>query len=186
MPALASTITLQCQTCKERNYTTVKNKKNDPDRLEIQKFCPRCRKHTAHKETKKGWQPSYTVGADRQRGVAQLVEQRHPRPQVGRSSRSTPARLRYNYHGQGRSHRIGVEQSATHDSLTAPGPRPEFRGHRRRAPQGHLAQLGRAADDDVCCDRDRDRGVGPAWTDRLSADPNPCQSGVPQSWLRQR
>ena len=52
MPALASTITLQCQACKERNYTTVKNKKNDPDRLEIQKFCPRCRKHTAHKETK--------------------------------------------------------------------------------------------------------------------------------------
>jgi large subunit ribosomal protein L33 len=52
MPALASTITLQCQTWKERNYTTVKNKKNDPDRLEIQKFCPRCRKHTAHKETK--------------------------------------------------------------------------------------------------------------------------------------
>ena len=52
MPALASTITLQCQTRKERNYTTVKNKKNDPDRLEIQKFCPRCRKHTAHKETK--------------------------------------------------------------------------------------------------------------------------------------
>ena len=52
MPALASTITQQCQTCKERNYTTVKNKKNDPDRLEIQKFCPRCRKHTAHKETK--------------------------------------------------------------------------------------------------------------------------------------
>ena len=52
MPALASTITLQCQTCKERNYTTVKHKKNDPDRLEIQKFCPRCRKHTVHKETK--------------------------------------------------------------------------------------------------------------------------------------
>ena len=54
MPALASIITLQCQTCKERNYTTVKNKKNDPDRLEIKKFCPRCRKHTAHRETRQG------------------------------------------------------------------------------------------------------------------------------------
>ena len=52
MPALASIITLQCQVCKERNYSTVKNKKNDPDRLEIKKFCPRCRKHTAHRETK--------------------------------------------------------------------------------------------------------------------------------------
>ncbi len=52
MPALASIITLQCQICKERNYTTVKNKKNDPDRLEIKKYCARCRKHTPHKETK--------------------------------------------------------------------------------------------------------------------------------------
>jgi large subunit ribosomal protein L33 len=52
MPALASQITLQCQTCKNRNYSTVKNKKNDPDRLELSKFCPRCRKHTPHRETK--------------------------------------------------------------------------------------------------------------------------------------
>ena len=52
MPALASIITLQCQVCKERNYSTVKNKKNDPDRLETKKVCPRCRKHTAHRETK--------------------------------------------------------------------------------------------------------------------------------------
>ena len=52
MPALASIITLQCPTCKGRNYTTVKNKKNDPDRLELSKFCPRCRKHTPHRETK--------------------------------------------------------------------------------------------------------------------------------------
>jgi large subunit ribosomal protein L33 len=48
----ASIITLQCNECKERNYTTTKNKKNDPDRLELQKFCRRCRKHTAHRETK--------------------------------------------------------------------------------------------------------------------------------------
>ncbi len=52
MPALASIITLECQVCKHRNYTTVKNKKNDPDRLELSKFCPNCRKHTAHRETK--------------------------------------------------------------------------------------------------------------------------------------
>jgi large subunit ribosomal protein L33 len=30
----------------------VKNKKNDPDRLELKKFCSRCRTHTAHRETK--------------------------------------------------------------------------------------------------------------------------------------
>ena len=45
-------ITLQCNNCKERNYTTVKNKRNDPDRLELQKYCNRCRTHTAHRETK--------------------------------------------------------------------------------------------------------------------------------------
>lgn len=45
-------ITLQCPTCKERNYTTLKNRKNDPDRLEIRKYCSRCRSHTLHRETK--------------------------------------------------------------------------------------------------------------------------------------
>ncbi len=45
-------ITLECTECKERNYDNYKNKKNDPDRLEMKKYCPRCKKHTAHKETK--------------------------------------------------------------------------------------------------------------------------------------
>ncbi|HUK56329.1 MAG TPA: 50S ribosomal protein L33 [Nitrospiria bacterium] len=45
-------ITLACTECRERNYSTVKNKKNDPDRLELQKFCKMCRKHTMHKEVK--------------------------------------------------------------------------------------------------------------------------------------
>jgi large subunit ribosomal protein L33 len=48
----ASIITLQCNDCKERNYTTEKNKKNDPNRMELRKFCRRCRKHTQHRETK--------------------------------------------------------------------------------------------------------------------------------------
>jgi large subunit ribosomal protein L33 len=45
-------ITLQCNDCKERNYTTAKNKKKHSDRMETQKFCKRCRKHTAHREVK--------------------------------------------------------------------------------------------------------------------------------------
>jgi large subunit ribosomal protein L33 len=45
-------ITLQCTDCKEKNYTSTKNKKTTPDRLEMKKFCPRCRKHKAHKEIK--------------------------------------------------------------------------------------------------------------------------------------
>ena len=45
-------ITLRCNECKQRNYNTVKNKKNDPDRLEMNKYCPFCRKHNVHSETK--------------------------------------------------------------------------------------------------------------------------------------
>ena len=32
-------ITLACTECKQRNYDTMKNKKNDPDRLEMNKYC---------------------------------------------------------------------------------------------------------------------------------------------------
>ncbi len=45
-------VTLQCSVCKERNYTTTKNRKTTTDRLEFSKFCPRCRKHQVHKEIK--------------------------------------------------------------------------------------------------------------------------------------
>jgi len=48
----SSIITMQCSECKERNYSTVKNKRNDPDRLELRKFCRRCRVHRVHRETK--------------------------------------------------------------------------------------------------------------------------------------
>lgn len=45
-------ITLVCSECKQRNYDTSKNKKNDPDRLELNKYCKFCRKQTLHKESK--------------------------------------------------------------------------------------------------------------------------------------
>jgi len=45
-------IHLACTTCKERNYTTSKNKRNDPNRLELEKYCRRCRDHVLHRETK--------------------------------------------------------------------------------------------------------------------------------------
>jgi large subunit ribosomal protein L33 len=45
-------ITLACTECKQRNYNTMKNKKNTPDRLEMNKYCRFCRKHTLHRETK--------------------------------------------------------------------------------------------------------------------------------------
>jgi large subunit ribosomal protein L33 len=45
-------ITLACEQCKHRNYITRKNRRNDPDRLEIKKFCPNCGVHRSHKETR--------------------------------------------------------------------------------------------------------------------------------------
>jgi large subunit ribosomal protein L33 len=45
-------IILACTECKQRNYSTTKNKKNNPDRMEIKKYCKFCKAHTVHKETK--------------------------------------------------------------------------------------------------------------------------------------
>ena len=45
-------VTLACTERKQRNYETEKNKRNDPVRIEMSKFCKFCGKHTVHKETK--------------------------------------------------------------------------------------------------------------------------------------
>ena len=45
-------VTMRCNECKQRNYNTMKNKKNTPDKLEMHKYCPFCKKHTTHTETK--------------------------------------------------------------------------------------------------------------------------------------
>ncbi|MBN8661756.1 MAG: 50S ribosomal protein L33 [Candidatus Obscuribacter phosphatis] len=34
-------------------YTTTKNKRNHPERLQLRKYCPGCRVHSVFKETKK-------------------------------------------------------------------------------------------------------------------------------------
>ena len=45
-------VNMACGECKRRNYSTLKNKKTTTEKLELKKFCRRCRKHTGHKETK--------------------------------------------------------------------------------------------------------------------------------------
>ena len=45
-------IALQCPECKNKNYTTTKNRTNIQGKLEKNKYCPFCRKETMHKETK--------------------------------------------------------------------------------------------------------------------------------------
>ena len=43
--------TLVCSECKEENYRVERNVKNT-DKLEMNRYCSRCRKHTVHKEKK--------------------------------------------------------------------------------------------------------------------------------------
>ena len=45
-------ITYKCTECGEENYIGTRNKKTRPDKMEIKKYCPRCRKMTIHKEKK--------------------------------------------------------------------------------------------------------------------------------------
>jgi large subunit ribosomal protein L33 len=45
-------IDLACTECRERNYTTQKNRRSDPDRLELRKYCRRCRRAQLHREAR--------------------------------------------------------------------------------------------------------------------------------------
>lgn len=45
-------IILVCSECLSRNYTTTKNKATMKERLEMMRHCPKCNKHTLHKESK--------------------------------------------------------------------------------------------------------------------------------------
>nr|ALI92046.1 Rpl33 [Oncotheca balansae] len=56
------TVILECTSCVRKGnrvstgisrYITQKNRHNTPNRLELQKFCPYCYKHTSHGEIKK-------------------------------------------------------------------------------------------------------------------------------------
>jgi large subunit ribosomal protein L33 len=45
-------VTLACTECKERNYITSKHRVNQRERIELRKFCSRCRTHQVHRETR--------------------------------------------------------------------------------------------------------------------------------------
>ncbi len=46
-------VTLECTVCSERFYRTSKRVKGETYRLNIKKYCRRCRQHTMHKDLKK-------------------------------------------------------------------------------------------------------------------------------------
>ncbi|OGN27721.1 MAG: 50S ribosomal protein L33 [Candidatus Yanofskybacteria bacterium RIFCSPLOWO2_01_FULL_49_17] len=43
---------LKCSVCKSANYYTTKNKKKVERKIEMQKFCKKCKKRTLHKEAR--------------------------------------------------------------------------------------------------------------------------------------
>nr|YP_010537685.1 ribosomal protein L33 [Tenuicylindrus belgicus]UYC31602.1 ribosomal protein L33 [Tenuicylindrus belgicus] len=54
-------ITLECTECRSNTaqkkpgvsrYTTQKNRRNTPERIELKKYCPNCDRTTIHKEIK--------------------------------------------------------------------------------------------------------------------------------------
>ncbi|MCC7290013.1 50S ribosomal protein L33 [bacterium] len=44
-------VALKCEVCKSKNYTMFKTK-NVKEKIEKNKYCGTCKKHTTHKETK--------------------------------------------------------------------------------------------------------------------------------------
>jgi large subunit ribosomal protein L33 len=44
-------VSLACTECQSRNYKTTR-KTEDKGQLTLRKFCPACKRHTVHKETK--------------------------------------------------------------------------------------------------------------------------------------
>jgi len=45
-------VVMACTECKSRNYITTKNRQKHQQRLELKKYCPRCRSHHSHREDK--------------------------------------------------------------------------------------------------------------------------------------
>jgi len=50
--SMRENITLACTETGDRNYISTKNKRNNPERIELMKYSPRLRRHTLHRETR--------------------------------------------------------------------------------------------------------------------------------------
>ncbi|HCC60343.1 MAG: 50S ribosomal protein L33 [Candidatus Staskawiczbacteria bacterium RIFOXYC1_FULL_37_43] len=53
MAAKKPFLKMQCSVCKTTNYFTKKSKATAEKKLELKKFCKKCKKHTMHKEGKR-------------------------------------------------------------------------------------------------------------------------------------
>jgi len=48
----AEKFVFQCSECKASNYVSAKNRQTNRERLRRKKYCPSCRRHTEHTETR--------------------------------------------------------------------------------------------------------------------------------------
>ena len=48
--AVRTLVVMNCTECKAYTYNTEKNRRNTPDRMELKKFCPVCRKAQVFRE----------------------------------------------------------------------------------------------------------------------------------------
>ena len=85
-------ITLECTECKNRNYDTFKNKKNDPDRLTFSKYCPTCKKHTAHKDSK---QQEKTISKNKNKPTNENLEMENSYKKERKRVRKTAEKLSF-------------------------------------------------------------------------------------------
>jgi len=49
---MRANIILACTETGDRNYISTKNKRTNPERIELRKYSPRLQKHTLHRETR--------------------------------------------------------------------------------------------------------------------------------------
>jgi len=45
-------VTFACTDCKDRTYNSSKSRRNDPQRIELNKYCPKCRGHKIYREVR--------------------------------------------------------------------------------------------------------------------------------------
>ena len=57
-------ITFKCSECGEENYIGTRNKRKNPERMQIQKYCPRCNKKTLQVNTYLLWEENHVLIVD--------------------------------------------------------------------------------------------------------------------------
>ena len=121
--------TLECQECKRRNYQTQKSKRNNPDRIELRKYCRWCGHHTPAQGNALAAYPSHGPEPPEGQGAPGAPQGAAVRPcRAQRCVRArAPARRRADRRRRGRRARARVDHGPGR------GPAPAHGSERLRA-----------------------------------------------------